>query len=117
MFYLPITRNNKHRTQSAFKTLPCSSYLNIHDVHTLESKVSVEGLTLSPIQQSRRKILNVHSAERNGTFFKLESFENIVAEEEIPPIGAFSSFVTMFSNVVCRSRRKNEYLWNKGLKK
>ena len=31
------------------------------------------------------------------------------------PAGAISSFVTMFSNVVCCSRRKNEYLWSKGL--
>ena len=29
--------------------------------------------------------------------------------------GAISSFVTMFSNVVCCSRHKNEYLWSKGL--
>ena len=58
-------------------------------------------LTLSPIQQScsRRhleKILNIHFADRNE-------------------IGAISSFVTMFSNVICCSRRKNEYLWSKGL--
>ena len=43
-----------------------------------------------------RKILNVHSAERNEHFFKLESFENIVAKEEIAPAP-----VTIFSNVVC----------------
>ena len=54
-------------------------------------------------QVTFRKILNVHSAGRNEHFFKLESFENIVA------------IVTMFSNVVCCSRRKNEYLWSKGL--
>ena len=29
--------------------------------------------------------------------FKLESFENIVAKEEIAPAGSFSFFVTMFS--------------------
>ena len=33
-------------------------------------------------------------------YFKLESFENIVAKEEPAPAGAISSFVTMFSNVV-----------------
>ena len=47
------------------------------------------------------------------TFFKLQSFENIVAKEEIAPAGAIPSFVTMFSN--CCSRRKNEYIWGKGL--
>ena len=38
------------------------------------------------------------------------------AKEEIVPAGAISSFVTMFSNVVCYSRCKNKYLWSKGLK-
>ena len=56
-------------------------------------------------QQTFRKILNVHSEERNEHFFKLESFENIVANEEIAPAGAIFSSVTMFSNVVCCSRR------------
>ena len=57
-------------------------------------------------QTTFRKILNVHSAERNEHFFKLESFENIVAKD---------SLVTMFSSVVCCSRHKNDYLWSKGL--
>ena len=38
-----------------------------------------------------------------------------MAKEEIAPAGAISSFVTMFSNVVCSSRHKNKYLWSKGL--
>ena len=67
---------------------------------------------LSPIQQSfsrmmtLKKILNVHSDERNEHFFKLERFENIVTKEEIAPAGAISSFATMFSNVVCCSRKQ-----------
>ena len=39
-----------------------------------------------------------------------------MAKEEIAPTGAISSFVTIFSNVVCCSRCKHEYLWSKGLK-
>ena len=49
-------------------------------------------------QTTFRKILNVHSTERNEHF---SSFENIVEKEEIAPAGAVSSFVTLFSNVVC----------------
>ena len=64
-------------------------------------------LTLPPIQQScsrrhLKKILFTLLKEMN-IFFKLENFENIV------------TFVTMFSHVICCSRRKNEYLWSKGL--
>ena len=45
----------------------------------------------------------------------LESFENIVTKEEIAPAGAIPSFLTIFSNVVCCSRRKNQYVWSKGV--
>ena len=48
-------------------------------------------------QTTFRKILNVHSPERNEHFFKLKIFENIV------------------EHVVCCSICKNEYLWSKGL--
>ena len=47
--------------------------------------------------------MNVHSAERNEQFLSWKA------------AGAISFFVTMFSNVVSCSRRKNEYLWSKGL--
>ena len=49
--------------------------------------VSFSMLTHTAILQQTtfRKTLNVHSAERNEHFFKLESFEHIVANEEIAP--------------------------------
>ena len=76
-------------------------------------------LTLSPMQQSwSRRHLEKSKCSlfwKKWTFFKLESFENIVAKEEIAAAGTISSFVTMFSNAVCCSRSKNEYLWCKGL--
>ena len=65
-------------------------------------KIDLWGFIFNPfpytavLQQTMfRKILIVHSAERNEHFFKLEIFENIMAKEEIAPAGAISSFVTM----------------------
>ena len=57
-------------------------------------------------QMTFRKILNVHSAERNEHF--LESWKALKK--------LWQCFVTMFSNVVCYSRHKNNYLWSKWLK-
>ena len=102
------------------------NFTNLSNISRTESLII---LTLSPIQQScsRRHL------EKSWILTLLKEINiflvgklwkhcgkgrncscSIVANEEIDPAGAISSFVTMFSNVVCCSRRKTNIYEVKG---